>query len=315
MLTVVFLGLSHWHVPMHVLAARRAGMAVLGGFDEDPTLRADWAAREAAIGFSSIEAALDAAPGLVVVTGTPFDMPARLAAAVERGVPVLVEKPVAANSAALAPLAAFASRQRAFVAVALPHRQGPAARTDVGKIVRHVSFRLVNGPPQRYRSWNAGWVLDPATGGGGALRNLGLHGLDLAHRLLGDGLVVTGATLRRWHGEAVEDHAVVHLAVPSGGTATVEAGYLHPADTGSDFEVRVIGSEAIVVETGDDLRFTSADGVVKRLAPLALDRRYDVLMADLRDRLLDGRPPAATLGDLAAAMALADEAYRQAGLA
>ena len=26
-------------------------------------------------------------------------------------------------------------------------------------------------------------MLDPATGGGGALRNLGLHGLDLARRL------------------------------------------------------------------------------------------------------------------------------------
>ena len=77
-----------------------------------------------------------------------------------------------------------------FVAVPLPNRLGPAmvecARLrDAGRLGRigHAHFRLVNGPPERYRVDGVAWMLDPALSGGGALRNLGIHGVDCAAAL------------------------------------------------------------------------------------------------------------------------------------
>lgn len=317
MLSAVFLGLSHWHAPMHVLAARRAGMTVIGGFDADRTLARAWASREGATAFDTIDAALGAGPSLAVVTGTPDEMPGRVTAAMDRGVPLLVEKPLATQTDLIESLARRAARESRFAAVAFPHRLSPAihdpATSPPAGTVRHFGFRLVNGPPQRYRDWGAGWVLDAKKGGGGALRNLGLHGLDAARALLGEDLTVTGAAMRHWCGEAVEDHAVVTLATASGATVTIEVGYLHPDPAGSDFEVRLVRSDQITIETGDALRRVGADGIRHDLAPSPLRDRYDLMMADLAHRLHAGRPPLASLDDLVAAMKLADDAYRCAG--
>lgn len=308
--SIVLVGLAHWHVPLHVAAARAAGLAVVGGWDPDPAVVAERAASLGLPALPALSAALSAGAGLAVVTGTPPEMPDRLRAAAEVGLPVLVEKPVTGDADALAPLVkALAGR---FVAVALPHRTGPLAEAAGGD-VRHLAFRLVNGPPARYRAWGAGWVLDPAVGGGGALRNLGIHGIDLALHLCGPDLRVRSALLRRWHGEAVEDHAVVTLEGPDGRTATVEAGYLHPSDAGSDFAIRRIGATGIAIDDGTHLRTAGADGTwgVRPVVPLA--RRYETLMADVAARLGDGRPPAAGLPDLLAAMRRIDEAYAAGG--
>ena len=304
---IVFIGLAHWHVGMHLAAARRAGLDVLGGWDPDP-------ARAAAHGVQplpSLDAALAAGATLACVTGTPLEMPERLRRVATRRIPALVEKPVAPSGAALRPLAQDLAAMGAWVAVALPHHAGPLSSVDCGE-ARHLSVRLVNGRPARYRDWGVPWVLDPAVGGGGALRNLGVHGIDLARLLLGPDVKVTSATTRRWHGEAVEDHAVVHLAAPGGATATVEAGYLHPDDGGSDFEARLMGTGAVAVDTGYELAVHAASGAVENRPVTPQPSRYDDLMADTVRRVVEGYPPAATLLDLAGAMDLIDDAYRKA---
>src|SRR5712691_3314048 len=55
-------------------------------------------------------------------------------------------------------------------------------------------FLRVNRPTSgRYPAWGSPWMLDPAEVGGGCLRNLGSHGLDLFLHLTGEGARVTGA--------------------------------------------------------------------------------------------------------------------------
>lgn len=305
--SIVFIGLAHWHVGMHLAGARRAGLDVLGGWDPDP----DRAAHHGMPAFASLPAALSAGATLACVTGTPLEMPERLLQVARAGLPALVEKPVAPTGAALRPLAEEIARLGAWVAVALPHHAGPMSTVDCGD-ARHLSVRLVNGRPARYRDWGVPWVLDPAIGGGGALRNLGVHGIDLARLLLGPDVAVSAATLRHWHGEAVEDHAVVHLVAPGGATATVEAGYLHPDDGGSDFEARLMGTREVAVDTGHALVVHAASGAVENRSVTPQPSRYDDLMADVARRVAGGYPPAATLLDLAGAMDLIDDAYRKA---
>ncbi|MHB2170155.1 Gfo/Idh/MocA family protein [Alsobacter sp. R-9] len=313
MADVVFLGLTHWHVPMHVAAARACGLRIVG-WDPDGATRVAWSSRESAPVAETAEEGMLRRPSLVVVTGTPAEMAARVAWAAASGLPVLVEKPVGRDAAELEKLISAPELRGAWVAVALPHRTGPVASAPHGA-ARHLSVRLVNGRPGRYRDWGAAWVLDPSTGGGGALRNLGVHGVDLARAVLGADLAVTGARTAHWHGEAVEDHAVVHLAAPSGATAVIEAGYLHPDDGGSDFEARLLADDAIWIDTGDTLRVSPARNGATAIPVTPQSRRYEDLMADVMARLRDGRPPAADLRDLHAATRLIDEAYRLAGKA
>lgn len=314
MLKVAFIGLGHWHVPMHVAAARRAGLEVLGGWDSDPSVSTAWAQANQRPVFGSLDSALAAGPELAVVTGTPLEMPARLKHVAESGVPVLVEKPVAIDADALRPTVDDLERAGAWVAVALPHRSGPLIGLDCGA-PRHFAIRLVNGPPARYRSWSAAWVLDPAISGGGSLRNLGVHGIDLAVALLGADLRVTHAATRRWHGEAVEDHAIVHLEARGGATATVEAGYLHPDDAGSDFEARLIGHDCLAVDKGSEVHLSRRGQQLEILPAVPQSERYDAMMADIARRLTGGAPPPASLQDLLRAMRLIDDAYQMAAKA
>src|SRR5260370_10885631 len=68
-------------------------------------------------------------------------------------------------------------------------------------------------------------MLDPAEAGGGCLRNLGPHGLDIFLHLTGEDARVTGAQISyRAHGQRVEDYASVLLRSGSGVLGTVEAG-------------------------------------------------------------------------------------------
>ena len=284
--SIVFIGLAHWHVGMHLAGARRAGLDVLGGWDPDPAR----AASHGVASFPSLEAALQAGTTLACVTGTPLEMPERLRRTAQAGVPALVEK---------TPLPRPGLRCGRWRKTSQPGAPGspwrsptmpaPCRTVDCGD-VRHLSVRLVNGRPARYRTGACHGVLDPAVGGGGALRNLGVHGLDLARLLLGPQVRVTGASLRRWHGEAVEDHAVVHLAAPGGATATVEAGYLHPDDGGSDFEARLMGTGAVAVDTGHALVVHASSGAVEHRPVTPQPSRYDDLMADVARRAAGGHP-------------------------
>src|SRR5262249_56176668 len=57
----------------------------------------------------------------------------------------------------------------------------------------HFHFRSNRGSSARYVAWGAPWMLDPTIAGGGCLRNLGTHGVDLFLHITGEDARVTGA--------------------------------------------------------------------------------------------------------------------------
>lgn len=126
-------------------------------------------------------------------------------------------------------------RRGAFIAVPLPNRYSPiwpriAELAAAGRLggLSHAQFRIVNGPPERYRIDGVPWLLAPQTSGGGALRNLGIHGVDAALALAGDdGLELVATSLGHLHGEAVEDYAILTLRDRRGLIVTIEAGYTY----------------------------------------------------------------------------------------
>ncbi|WP_034851229.1 Gfo/Idh/MocA family protein [Inquilinus limosus] len=323
MARVALAGVGHWHAGMHLEAARSAGAEVVAAWDPDPAVAAGFAAKHGGPRQPSVEALIAAKPDLTVVMGRPDQVPALALACIEAGLPIVLEKPAAVSTAALEPLAEAARRRDLFVAVPLPNRCGPIwveieALKTAGRLglVSHAQFRIVNGPPERYRLDGVPWVLDPAIGGGGALRNLGIHGIDAALALAGGaGLAVVSASVdRRLYGEAVEEYAIVTLRAPDGMIATVEAGYTYASMApGGDFEWRVSARNATLIDRGDSCHVaTLDDGRVRDLAPILPADRYKAFMADTLDRLARGAAPSVGIADYLQAMRLIDRAYEEA---
>ncbi len=319
---IALFGTSHWHAEMHLDAARAAGASVVGVWDEDPAHAAGFGEGHGLQFAASISDGLTLAPDLVVLMGHPETLPARAHALIEAGIPLILEKPAASNTAAIAELANLASARGAFVGVPLPNRFGPIFHAhrqlqEAGRAGRlaHASFRLVNGPPERYRQDAVDWLLDPAIGGGGALRNLGIHGVDAVLSLAqGPVTLVSASVGNRIHDEAVDDHALLVLTDAAGTLFTVEAGYTYASMApGGEFEWRLVTANATLVDRGDNASSVTLDDASTRaLPPEPTATRYRLFMADTLQRLRDGRPPAITLNDYLAAMTLIDAAYTKA---
>lgn len=319
---IALFGTSHWHAEMHLDAARAAGATVVGVWDEAPAHAAQFAEKHGLPVAASASDGLALTPDLVVLMGHPSTLPRRARALIEAGIPLILEKPAASTTAVIAELAHLAARRGGFVGVPLPNRFGPIAAAHrqlleagrAGKLA-HASFRLVNGPPERYRQDAVGWLLDPAIGGGGALRNLGIHGVDAVLSLAQGPVMLVSATVGNLiHDEAVEDHALVVLTDAAGSLFSVEAGYTYASMApGGEFEWRMVTANATLVDRGDSATCVTLDDAhTKTLPPEPTATRYRLFMADTLQRLRDGRPPAITLTDYFAAMTLIDAAYAKA---
>lgn len=155
-------------------------------------------------------------------------------------------------------------------------------------------------------------MLDPAAAGGGCLRNLGAHGLDLFLFLTGEEARVTGAQLgSRALGQPVEDYASVLVRSASGILGTIEVGNTVPRD-GTDGEWKIAGRDAILRLTDGTLRLTMAAGEETMPGqpeqPLALT----ALRATL-DHWRRGAPPPISVHDCYRVAHLIDQAYALAG--
>jgi predicted dehydrogenase len=152
-------------------------------------------------------------PDFVLALGRHRQMAAIAHDLLDNGFPFLMEKPMGINAREVEAVAAKAARLNAFVAVPLAQRYGPFATRArrliaAGRLgpLSHIYVRINRPGPARYVAWDCPWMLDPAEAGGGALRNLGTHGLDMFLHLTGEDAQVTGAQLsHRAHNRSVED--------------------------------------------------------------------------------------------------------------
>src|SRR6266700_2747794 len=166
--------------------------------------------------------------------------------------------------------------------------------------------------PARYQAWDFAWMLDPAEAGGGCLRNLGPHGLDMFLHLTGEEAQVTGAQLsRRAHERPVEDYASVMLRSASGILGTVEVGNGFPRD-GTDGEWKIAGRDAILTMKDGILKLATAEGD-ETLRGSDVTAPYFTAVRDALDHWRRGAAPPISVHDCARAVRLIDQAYERAG--
>lgn len=306
---VGFLGVSHWHSGMHAKGVLEAGAQVAGVWDADGDAVARFVAAHGGSARPDAAAVLQDRPDLVIALGRGPEAAARLGWLLEQDIPILADKPIGLSHADVAPLAEAAQQRNRFVAVALVSRIAGVADAlgDMGRIA-HVYFRIINGHPRRYRDWGVPWMLEPQQSGGGALRNLGVHGIDAFLMLAAaQSVQVEHASFRSIFGERVEDYAAVMLRSADGMIGLVEAGYTHPGAGGS-YEIRINGERGALVDSGTQLV------PLQPRAYVPSSQRYSRFVADTLSRLTAGRMPAVSLADFARATELVDAAYRVVGV-
>ena len=193
-----------------------------------------------------------ASPMDAVAIGSPSGLHAEQGIrAAERGIHVLVEKPIDITPERADALIAAAERANVRLGVFFQDRVQPdiARLHDLvagGRLGRPLlaSARVKWYRPPEYYSqsrWRGTWALD----GGGALMNQGIHTVDLLQWVFGPVARVAAKTRTALHAIEVEDTAVAVLEFANGAVATLEA--TTAAWPGYDRRVSITGTLGTVV--------------------------------------------------------------------
>lgn len=311
----IVLGASHWHAPLY--ADRIAQAHDVQAFcDPDPALESRFAGLWDAPFYTSwsdlVDAHGDAELAYVFV---PHDeMREVCLELVERGIPLVVEKPLGTSLADLVTVREAAATAGVPVTVSLVQRDGPVDRwlAKAGRST-YESVQFVAGPPERYRTNGNPWMLDAGRAGGGCMVNLAPHFVDLFLQSAGGAeVVVTAALSTMLHGGEVEDYASMRIVTGAGQIATLEMGYAFP-DSGLKRYcnyLRIGPRGAAAIGTDGHATFTGTDGSTETARfDVDSDPLYGVFVervAATLDRGFEGMPRVA---DLEAAMAVIWEAY------
>jgi scyllo-inositol 2-dehydrogenase (NADP+) len=199
--------------------------------------------------------------GLAVIATPNKEHAPQAMACLNAGIPVVVDKPMALNSAQCAELIDLSQRKGTLLSVFQNRRwdndfltlKQLLAKETLGKILRFESRYERYRPALRPNAWRE--QLDTEQGGG-ILFDLGSHLIDQATQLFGQPDQVYAEVKKRRDGVAADDDAFVALSFPSGVQAHLWMSALS-ASLGHRF--RLLGTEGAYEKYGldpqeDDLR-------------------------------------------------------------
>ncbi len=310
----------------HVAAAKESGgrVRIAAVVDPSDAARESIIRETGAVGFASTEALLasaEAASVRAAIVATPPNARVPIVQMLlERGIAVLVEKPLAHTLSDAHRLNELALRHRKVVtAVGYCHRFTPAIVAmkkllDVGEIGDVSRFESTFAAP--LPNMQSHWMSDPAVSGGGSFIDTGCHSLDLFLHLLGEGEICSATFHHAWPARG-ESSATVHLrqraASRSGRAAgVIQSGWLEPAR----FVVTLVGSKGSLHYDYDrpaELLHRSNAGDAQKIEVEDHGLRFTLQLQAFADAVLsERRPPLAGFADALATAALVDAAHKAA---
>lgn len=272
--------------------------------------------------FAELDALLaDLAPDVVCVNSTPHLHAAHALRALAHGAHVIVEKPLCltlAEADALLEAASRADRQLAYAEnlcfEPLYRRARELVRAgELGHILRARQREKHAGP---YSPWF--WREEEA--GGGALLDMGCHGIECLRWLCGKPPIVrVSARLEtRLHGERtrLDDDAVVTLELADGARLVSESSWARPEGMQSTLEVEGTRGRLSVDPLGSrELRLTTERGERTEGPPRGTDEdsAYRAELSHFVDCFRSDRIPEETGRDGRAVLEILLAAYASAG--
>lgn len=167
-------------------------------------------------------------------------------AALEAGIHVLCEKPLASNAVEAREMVECSNRTGKLLVTAFCHRfHEPVmfARDLIrsGRIGKVVMFRnRFGGKADMTRVWFS----NPEISGGGTVPDTSIHSIDLFRYLVGNPLKVAGAVATADSRYRVEDCSVIMLQTRDGAIGTIEASWTSP---GSSNTIEIYGTDGAVI--------------------------------------------------------------------
>lgn len=236
-------------------------------------------------------------------------------AAMERGLHVLVEKPMATTVAEADAMVAAAAANDVVLMPAQNLRFAPpfvaaAEAVATGRVGNVVGFRAAfgHGGPETWAP-DATWFFDRDSAGGGALLDLGIHMIDVLHAVCGGPMTEVAAMVDTPHdGSAVERVAQLVLRTGGGALGTLHASW--SAKPAPDHQLTIFGTDArLHLDGRTPLTLSGASGGHERVEAAApTDSPYAAFA-----RAVAGERPAVIDGsDGRAAVAVACAAYEAA---
>lgn len=257
-LNVAVIGLGHLHPFTYMpLFERCDKTVVVAACDANPALREKFTAQFGVAAYPDLQTLLAQADIDLAYIFLPHSdcAPAAIACA-EKGIHVVVEKPVANTSAAAAAIAAACRKNQVLFSTPYLWRYHPVTRQmkkaiDSGILGRIVGCegRCAAGGLHRYIEGNSAWMLDPAQSGGGPMYNLGVHWIDLFRWLLGSEInEVMGRNVHVNQAYEIEDNSFAIASFASGATLALDISYTVPDSYpyGRDLYLALRGTEGCI---------------------------------------------------------------------
>ncbi len=252
-----------------------------------------------------------------VVASPSSAHPADARTAIELGVPVLVEKPLALDAARAAELDCLAQQRGVMLSVAMSLREHAGVRALAGLLAEGAVGRVL-----RASAWCGSWLPDWRPGsdyrhgysaraelGGGVLLDVAVHELDYLLWLVGP--VRSVSALARQVSELetdVEDVALIIMELASGSVAEVAVDYFDRSYTRG---CRIVGSEGTIHWSWEDQRLTRHDaaGSSSQLeVPSDVAPAYRRQLERFLSAVLDGSPAPVPAAEACRVLAVLDAA-------
>ena len=257
-------GVWHVHVDSYTEEAKKYG-TVVGAWDPDPVLLADFCARTGVAAFASWEQLLQSdAEGIIVCAATNIHTELMVSAA-QAGKAIFTEKVLALTEAECDRIAEAVDKAGVLFVISLFQKYLPGQRT-VKKLVDSGALGRINYV--RFRNCHTGsisdWLPDrfysAEEGGGGAMIDLGAHGMYLIDWLLG---LPEGyrSTFTLWdrnprNRDRVEDNAVTVMTYSDGTIAINETGFV---SKGCPILLEVGGDQGYAIFDGTNVTLRADD--------------------------------------------------------
>ena len=324
---VAVIGVDHYHAtstPNYLRILQNEKVDILGVHAPDDAIATKWAGEYNSTPYIDYRVMIEKTkPEFIVALGKHVAMPAEFRFLVDTGIPFLMEKPWGIDDKTVNELADLAESKHAWAAVPMPFRYSLFAETAVEMrqrnelgTISHMLFRFNQPGVQRYVDLGSPWMLSKADAGGGALVNLGIHGIDLFRYITSEEpQVVSAVTSHAVHKREVEDYAHVTLKTPSGIVFLNEASYTYPG-TGGDQERKLSAQKMFLRATtsgGEGVQIVGPGRDETRRAPEGYLSGWPRVVHECLERIGRGEPPPASARDCARAVSLIFDAYRMAG--
>jgi predicted dehydrogenase len=182
---------------------------------------------------------------------------------VQKGIPLLIEKPLTPRTTESAALRAALQKTPLTNAVGYMARHIDTFRKAREVVASGAMGRLIHLQSTMYVAQlfrtGEGWRYDPKYSGGGVLITQNSHLVDLLLWIFGPVTYVTGH-VKRWHSTQVDDFAHAVLEFKSGLTGFMDTSWSIRHHRTVDLSIAVHGENGNLQVTDDDLRLFLDDG-------------------------------------------------------